>query len=99
MKLAIELILDELNQLSVDGIRDRFQKFGLKGQPVDPQRCVTARYLSDQLGSIPISLGTTDVGFTDLGSPEVRVSVPTNVRKFIRAFDRGDFPELVEENR
>lgn len=65
---------------------------GIKGQMWEAVRCPLARFLSDELGQrCLVSAPWIVVG----GKNEH--STPASVAEFIRHFDAGKWPELVEE--
>lgn len=71
------------------------------GRPKNPTDCVIARYLSAVVGtervvkSISVSSRGVHVTLSGKHLP-VKVQLPDPVSSFIRAFDEGTYPDLVD---
>lgn len=79
----------------------RLAELHVVGRPKCLNQCVVARYLWAIVGSeqsvkaISVSAKSIHVTCSD-GHVPLRVSLPRPISKFIRGFDEGSYPELVD---
>jgi hypothetical protein len=87
-----------------DRIADRLAGYGVRGVPGKASECAIARYLSAVVaGPEPISRlavyhGSVRIYWPRALFPSV-VRLPRAVSAFIRCFDLGSYPDLVDEGR
>jgi hypothetical protein len=67
---------------------------GIHGRPGSNEDCVLARYLS-AITNADCLVGSTTV-FAIRGQQLAEVPLPTSFAVFVKAFDRGEFPELID---
>jgi hypothetical protein len=84
--------LDLLNGMgqTADEVAAFLKEKGITGRVALALHCPVAAYLSSQGGDIGGAV------YTQYASQNVLVKVPEPVFAFIRAFDAGKYPELVE---
>ncbi len=75
------------------GLRRFFADHAITGIPMTHD-CVLARWLHRATGATCL-MGSTSVDVTR-GTQDAEVHLPTGIQLFVEAFDRGEFPELVD---
>lgn len=95
--MTIQSILDYLNQFTTpDQLRAECVRLGVKGVPRHCECCVVAEMLKVETWS-PVSINPNQIAecsYVILGT-ESR-PLPAHVNAFALAFDRGEYPELVQ---
>jgi hypothetical protein len=87
--LFVKTVVADLGT-NVNAIRMNLKKKNLKGIPEDVNACVLANYFWKN--------GFEDVSFDgDLNCSEGAFKLPKPYHAFVRNFDEGKFPELVED--
>ena len=87
--LFVKTVVEDLGT-NMNAIRNNLKKKNLKGVPEDDSGCVLANYFWKN--------GFGDVSFDgDLKSSEGTFTLPEPYHAFVRHFDAGKFPELVED--
>lgn len=84
--------IDKLAALTPDRIAPWLVEHGYGGVPFVADLCVLAQYLGDKTGVVHTVVGEYVIN-TDEHSTVV---LPDHLYAFTRAFDRGDFAELVQ---
>lgn len=84
-----------------DAIADRLRGFGVLGIPGRADECAVARYLKAVIGSERsvkvVGVLERRIRISRRGvRPPVSVTLPSGVADFVRTFDQGKFPVLVE---
>ena len=77
---------------SADEIAEFLTCQGVKAISGNPKQCAISRWLIDQTG-IPVRTNYATVRTEDL---TIDRKHPLTVREFLYAFDRGDYPELLD---
>jgi hypothetical protein len=95
--MSISIVLQELENLSVEEIANLFEDLGIKGTKDDPCLCPLARYLEMKLDDNHISVGNYSVS-SFLPMAVEQFIMPLTVREFVHRFDNGEFPELEDES-
>jgi hypothetical protein len=93
-------LLRELNLFEPREIAEKFKEMGIRGVPGDACNCPVAVYLSRET-ELRIFTGIEDYFIASLvNSEEILIDgfIPHNVKKFIKQFDHGKYPELVDES-
>lgn len=85
-----------LNTKSVDELRELMQLNGIKSIPKCSKQCVIADYLEMQIGQV-VAVGVYCV--TIPGERDTYAYFTSSITRFIRQFDAGDFPELIDKKR
>jgi hypothetical protein len=89
---------------SPDAVAANLEALQVHGYPGNSAECAVARFLRAVVGTdrsvaeVAVSDRRVHVSRTERGLP-MTVRLPTPVTKFIRAFDEGCYPELVETAR
>ncbi|HET6963493.1 MAG TPA: hypothetical protein VFH58_01900 [Acidimicrobiales bacterium] len=100
LRRAVTGCLSDLGD-SPQGVADRLRSYGVTGLPGRADDCPMARYLRAVIGS------ERTVGRVGVLEQRLRVTrrglrlpfsvtLPPAVRSFVRSFDEGHFPELVD---
>jgi hypothetical protein len=96
--------LEELVQgfgTTAEGVADSLSAFGVRGTPGDVTGCAIARYMQAVVGAEP-SVSEVMVSEHKLrvtrrwGRFPITVNLPGAVTTFVREFDAGSYPQLVE---
>jgi hypothetical protein len=96
--------LEELVQgfgTTADGVADSLSALGVRGTPGDVTGCAIARYMQAVVGAEP-SVSEVMVSEHKLrvtrkwGRFPITVNLPRAVTAFVRDFDAGSYPQLVE---
>lgn len=94
-----------LIQKTLSWLNDTFVPLGLKpieyflpACPGQPTACVIAIALqqNSKWGHVTVTAGSVDLGFEELSWDERIFEIPEDVASFIRKYDDGLFPELVD---
>lgn len=86
---------------TADGVADNLAGLGVRGTPGDVTGCAIARYMQALVGAEP-SVSEVMVSEHKLrvtrkwGRFPITVSLPRAVTSFVREFDAGGYPQLVE---
>lgn len=90
-------VLKELGQTKKE-VANSLRRLGIKGRSREPLSCPIHRYLKRRIRRKGVRQGGTisfsTLFFTPAGA--VNANHPRAVRAFIRAFDRLEFPDLVQ---
>lgn len=107
---TIQGVLDELGAgTDADGVAQRLRNAGIKGRRIRANDCPVARYLQQRTGHLPLAVNEAGVytfvarplcplesGYMLCSAPLPDITMPAPVKEFIRRFDWGDFPDLVD---
>lgn len=92
--------LKRLTRLSPKGIAKLLAQEGIKGRPGWSHLCPVARFLSREAGCevlVDFVAGDELVAILDEGyNWPLQIKVPDSVKEFVKRFDNGEFPELIE---
>lgn len=91
-----EQILTYLNIFTAKEIAAKFKHIGIKGEPEDACRCPVSVYLTNRTGRAH-SITETEYIIYDKEHGVIRGELPKYVRKFVKKFDKGKYPELINE--
>lgn len=91
-----EQILTYLNIFTAKEIAAKFKHIGIKGDQEDACRCPVSVYLTNRTGK-PHSVTETEYILHDKEQGTIRGDLPKHVRKFVKKFDKGKYPELINE--
>jgi hypothetical protein len=86
---------------TADGVADSLSALGVRGTPGDVTGCAIARYMQAVVGAEP-SVSEVMVSEHKLrvtrkwGRFPITVSLPRAVTSFVREFDAGGYPQLVD---
>jgi hypothetical protein len=86
---------------TAEGVADNLAALGVRGTPGDVTGCAIARYMQVVVGAEP-SVSEVMVSEHKLrvtrkwGRFPITVSLPRAVTSFVREFDAGGYPQLVE---
>lgn len=87
--------LDKL--VSSGSVADFLRHEGITGVPTAGRRCPIARWLSGVLGrEVSVSPQAVYVAVRDSDGKQLEVEMPIAARAFVREFDRGQHPDLIE---
>lgn len=81
-------------------IAQLLQLQGVTGHRMHASRCVLAKYLSDAVGALVTirpNRMSRDGEWTAVAKGEGLLVLPKHIRAFVKYFDSGAFPDLVEE--
>lgn len=94
---ALTTWIDKLNVLSTTEIRDFLVRENALGATDDAESCPLANFLRAQGVERPNVVPCNTVDFTTCADSDVRsfAEHSESLSTFIRAFDQGEFPELV----
>jgi hypothetical protein len=88
-------LLERLNSLGnhPDQVAAKLQAKGVKGRPHIGCDCALARYLASEYPGHSFEVSNVQVEIDGEG----RAYLPSGCRLFIREFDQGGYPELVDK--
>jgi hypothetical protein len=91
-----DLAGDRLAQLGPDPatIADRLHAAGIRGRRYNARCCPISNYLSAQTGLTRVDTGGGRI-YIGAGSCLITLTTPLPVALFVRAFDKGAYPDLV----
>ncbi len=70
---------------------------GIKGRPCESSRCPIANWLVTETGAVTVEVDS-DIYFRHAGAHGLWIDpTPDAVAEFIRRFDEGDFPDLIDD--
>lgn len=100
LRQATKELVEELGG-TPDEVSKSLSSYGVRGRPRDSARCAVARYLCTVINAEPT---VTEVLVTERelrlvrsgARAAVRVRLPKATVDFIRAFDAGVYPQLME---
>jgi hypothetical protein len=104
LRRQVECLLTDLGEAPGE-IADSLNRAGARGEPQHHSRCVLASYLSAVVGSDPgiasIEVGVRRVRITrsDGWRRRVTIAAPAQIVEFIRGFDLGLYPQLLDRPR
>lgn len=78
-----------------DGIPAYFRRLGVKGDRHDANFCPVAMWLGRRFAGCRFMVTSDHVTVMDGTTRLAAFSVPECVTKFVDAFDRGDYPDLM----
>lgn len=93
-------IIEYLNQFeSPDAIAEECRRLGVRGLPDRCECCAVANLVIRRFGEVPINIEPCTVAsMASFGIYEGdHFKLPPPVNEFALAFDRGEYPELVQE--
>ncbi len=103
LKRQTSSLLSELGR-SPDEVAASLHAFGVEGVPKDNRSCAVALYLSAQMGSEAevrsITVGHCSMQITLVArdarpAGRLHIQLPKPVRRFVAAFDAGQYPTIV----
>ncbi len=98
-KRNVSILLDQLGS-TPETVARSLQRAGVQGYPYLGAHCPIARYLHAVVGVEP-GIRKVKIGLSraTINAPHwwwpISVSLPSPIRLFVLAFDRGQFPELI----
>ena len=91
-----EDVLTALNILTPKEIAKKFKDLGLKGRRYSSLHCPLSGYLNRKTGNDHLVSGTFYRVWANNRAYPSR-TLPNQVAKFIKKFDKGKYPELIDE--
>jgi hypothetical protein len=94
--ITLQEALDQLNRYTADEVAELLMLAGKKGHQSLALSCPMANYLSDVLGS-ECSVGPWRAHNMLVDGDDRWADLPDGVSYFVDRFDRGHYPDLIEE--
>lgn len=91
--------IDKLSAMSPSDIRDLLKEEGVTGQPCNSRKCPLSNFLKRKCGG-NVQVSYSYVSQCNCPDHDVhtvtRQETPRGIERFIEAFDRLDYPELLD---